>query len=146
MKVEIQLDAACIEPKVIIRTAEITDTVRAVAESIAESPVQILTGYKNGVVEILKPSELIRVFTDGGKTIAVTESGTYDLRLRLYEAEHRLRGSRFVRISKSEIVNLNKVKSFDLSFSGTICIRFSNGAVTYVSRRYVHEIKQILGV
>ncbi len=146
MKVEIQLDASCAEPHVIIRTAEVTDAVRAMAESISESPVQLLTGSKNGEIEILKPSELIRIFTDGGKTVAVTENGTYDLRLRLYEAEQRLYGSRFVRISKSEIVNLHKVKSFDLSFTGTICIRFLNGGVTYVSRRYVQEIKRILGV
>lgn len=46
----------------------------------------------------------------------------------------------------SEIINLKKVKSFDLSFAGTVCVEFLNGTVTYVSRRYVPKIKKILGV
>lgn len=146
MQVEIQLDAACTEPQVIIRTAQMDDAVQALAKRISDTPPQMLTGSRDGVIEILNPSELIRIFADGGKTVAVTENGTYDLRLRLYEAEERLPHSSFVRISKSEIVNLHKVKSFDLSFTGTICIRFLNDTVTYVSRRYVREIKQILGV
>ncbi len=146
MQVEIQLDAACTEPQVIIRTAQVDDAVQSLAKRISDMPPQLLTGSRDGTIEILNPSELIRIFADGGKTVAVTENGTYDLRLRLYEAEERLPHSSFVRISKSEIVNLHKVKSFDLSFTGTICIRFLNDTVTYVSRRYVREIKQILGV
>lgn len=146
MQVEIQLDAACTEPQVIIRTAQVDDAVQSLAKRISDTPPQLLTGSRDGTIEILNPSELIRIFADGGKTVAVTENGMYDLRLRLYEAEERLPHSSFVRISKSEIVNLHKVKSFDLSFTGTICIRFLNDMVTYVSRRYVREIKQILGV
>lgn len=69
----------------------------------------------------------------------------YQVRLRLYELEERL-DNRFVRISNSEIVNLKKVKSLDLSFVGTICMELSNGEVSYVSRRYVSRMKKILGL
>ena len=62
--------------------------------------------------------------------------------MRLYELEERL-DNRFVRISNSEIVNLKKVKSLDLSFVGTICMELSNGEVSYVSRRYVSKMKKI---
>lgn len=34
----------------------------------------------------------------------------------------------------------------DLSFTGTICVRLSNGMTTYVSRRYVPKLKKILGI
>ena len=37
-------------------------------------------------------------------------------------------------------------KGFDLSFVGTICVSLSNGTVTYVSRRHVSKIKQLLGL
>ena len=60
--------------------------------------------------------------------------------------EERLDNNLFVRISNSEIVNLKKVKSLDLSFAGTICMELSNGDVSYVSRRYVSKIKKILGL
>ena len=68
------------------------------------------------------------------------------IRLRLYEAEERLKPFRFVRISNSEIINLKKVGSFDLSFAGTICVTLTDGSKTYVSRRYVTKIKEVLGI
>ena len=47
---------------------------------------------------------------------------------------------------KKETIAPMQVKSFDLSFVGTICITLSNGTVTYVSRRSVAKIKQLLGM
>ena len=77
---------------------------------------------------------------------AEAADGAYALRMRLYEAEQRLAGRAFVRISNSEMINLKKVKGFDLSFAGTIRVSLSSGTVTYVSRRYVSKIKQLLGI
>ena len=70
----------------------------------------------------------------------------YDLKERLYELEGRLDRHTFVRISHSEIINLRKAKAFDLRLSGTISVRLADGSVSYVSRRYVARIKQLLGV
>ena len=95
---------------------------------------------------MIEPQTIIRIYAASGKVFAVTEKGVYTLRLRLYELEERLNGSRFVRISNSEIINLQKVNCFDLSFTGTICVKLSDGATTYVSRRYVSKIKKILGI
>ena len=97
-------------------------------------------------MEVIEPDDLFRIYAAGGKVFAVTDKGEYLLRLRLYEAAERLNPSRFVRISNSEIINLEKVKNFDLSFTGTICVSMTDGAVTYVSRRYVNKIKQVLGI
>ena len=49
-------------------------------------------------------------------------------------------------ISNGEIINIKKVKGFDLSFVGTIRVSLTNGTVTYVSRRYVSKIKKLLGL
>ncbi|MEE3451384.1 MAG: LytTR family DNA-binding domain-containing protein, partial [Acutalibacteraceae bacterium] len=68
------------------------------------------------------------------------------LRQRLYELEEQLNKYSFVRISNSEIINLKKVRNFDLSLSGTICVTLSDGTATYVSRRYVSKIKKVLGL
>ena len=106
----------------------------------------VISGTKDDKVEILEQDSLIRLYAEGGKIFAVTENGLYQLRLRLYELEERLDAGRFVRISNSEIVNLKKVRSIDLSFAGTICMEMSNRQVSYVSRRYVSKIKKILGL
>lgn len=97
-------------------------------------------------IEILEPADLIRIYANSGKVFAVTGKGEYTLQLRLYEAEERLPSNQFIRISNSEIINLKKVNNFDLSFTGTICVKLSNGITTYVSRRYVPKLKKILGI
>ena len=68
------------------------------------------------------------------------------LKLRLYEIEEILNNKKFVRISKSEIINLREVKNFDFSFVGTISVQMKNNDVCYVSRRFVSKIKKILGI
>ena len=117
-----------------------------VQRRLSDEQPQVIAGFREDVVEVLEPSEIYRVFAESGKVFAETNHGEYALRLRLYEVEQRLDSKTFVRISNSDIINLRKVKSFDLSFVGTICITLSNGTVTYVSRRSVAKIKQLLGM
>lgn len=146
MQVEIKIDPSCTEPKVIIMAASMTEDVNRIIKKLSENIPQIISGNKDGRIEVIDPSDLIRIYTGAGKVFAVTDQGEYTLRLRLYELEARLDPHRFVRISNSEIINLKKVMNFDLSFTGTIYVKLSNGTVTYVSRRYVSKIKKILGV
>ena len=146
MEVEIKLDSTYTETKVIILTADMNEEVRIIAKNLSENIPDIITGIKNGKVEMLEENDLIQVYANGGKVFAVTNKGEYALRKRLYEMEERLNQKQFVRISNSEVINLKKVEKFDLNFAGTICVRLSNGTVTYVSRRYVKKIKKLLGL
>lgn len=146
MKYEIQIDPSYPEPKVIILTAEITEDVNLLTKKLMEDSPSVLSGFKDEKIEILEPDNLLRIYASAGKVIAVTDHGEYSIRLRLYEVEERLRQDIFVRISNSEIVNLKKVKSFDLSISGTISIQMSDGTTSYASRRFVSKIRKILGI
>lgn len=146
MEVEIKLDSTYTETKVIILTADMNEEVRIIAKKLSENIPDIIKGIKNGKVEMLEENDLIQVYAKGGKVFAVTNKGEYALRKRLYEMEERLNQKQFVRISNSEVINLKKVENFDLNFAGTICVRLSNGTVTYVSRRYVKKIKKLLGL
>lgn len=146
MQIEIKTDSSCKEPKVIIVTDAVTEEVQAILKKLSEDGPQIISGMRDEKLKVLEQSELIRIYASGGKVFALTKEGEYVLRLRLYELEERLDKHMFVRISNSEIINLKQVKNFDLSFTGTICVKFLNGSVTYVSRRYVSKIKKILGI
>ncbi len=146
MQVEIKIDNSCTEPKVMIFTAAMTEEVSDIIKKLSDNIPQIISGSKDGKIEVLEQEDLIRIYTSDKKVFAVTSKGTYTLRLRLYEAEERLNSNQFVRISNSEIINLKKVNNFDLSFAGTICVKLLNNDITYVSRRYVNKIKKILGL
>lgn len=146
MQFEIKIDSSYTEPKITILTAAVTEEINNLIQRISEKDPQIISGSKNGKLEVLDKDDLFRIYASGGRVFAITENGKYTLRFRLYEIEGKLNPSQFVRISKSEIINLKKVKNFDLSFTGTICVELTNGMTTYVSRRYVSKIKRILGV
>ena len=146
MQVEVNIDETYTRPKAVILTAALTDEVRQAVEFLSHADAPPITGYQGGTVRLLDPAELIRVYASAGKVLAATERGEYTLRLRLYEAEARLDKTVFVRISHSEIINLRKAKAFDLRLSGTISVQLADGSVSYVSRRYVARIKQLLGV
>lgn len=146
MQIEIKMDDNYKEPKIIIMTDKMTDEVNDIVKKLSDEQPQLIAGFKDDSVQVLDPSSIYRVYAQSGKVFAETNKGNYLLRLRLYEAEERLEKLSFVRISNSDIINLKKVKSFDLSFAGTICITLSNGTVTYVSRRTVSKIKKLLGI
>lgn len=97
MQVEIKIDGSCIDPKVIILTASMTEDVSNIIKKLSENSSQIISGYKDEKIEILEQTDLIRIY-------AVTDKGEYILRLRLYEIENRLPSNQFIRISNSEII------------------------------------------
>lgn len=146
MKIEIKVDDTAAETKVIIVTREVTESVQTLVKRLSEEHPKVIAGFSEDTVRLLEQEEILRIYAADGKVFAVTEKGEFTLRLRLYELEERLDKKRFVRISNSEIVNLGKVKGFDLSFSGTIRVSLTNGTSTYVSRRYVSKIKTTLGL
>ena len=146
MQVEIKIDDNCIEPKVIIITDKVTDEINDILNMLSSKTPEVITGFYNDLAEILSPDDIIRIYAEDGKIFASVNSKEYILRQRLYELEDQLTKHSFVRISNSEIINLKKVRNFDLSLSGTICVTLSDGTATYVSRRYVSKIKKVLGL
>ena len=127
MRVDLKLDSEYTEPLAVIYTAEITDEVTEAVKRLKETGSDIITGFTDERAEILSPDDIYRVYSENQKVLAVTEKGTLRLRMRLYQAEEKLSGRKVVRISNSEIINLNKTANFDLSFVGTIQVKLKNG-------------------
>ena len=146
VQVEVKLDAAATEPKVIILTNRMTEEVHSIVQMLSETEPKLIAGFREDTVTVLDEKDILKIYAANGKVYAVLPSGEYTLRLRLYEIEERLKPQHFVRISNSEIINLKKVKSFDLSITGTICVVLSDGSKAYASRRYVTKLKGVLGL
>lgn len=146
MKIEVELDEKCLETKVIIRAQKMTDEIAALMQRLTNEARHEIVGFDGDAAHLLEPSDIVRIYAAVGKVFAVTGDKEYVLRLRLYEAEERLNGKDFVRISNSEIINIKKAIKFDLSTAGTICVSLSNGNISFVSRRYVTKIKNTLGI
>lgn len=146
MDVEIRVDKSLADKKVVILVPEIDKEALALKEKIQSSSLNVLTGFYNDKLEFINPDEIIRVYANDKKVYAVTMEKQYILRLALYQVEDRLRAKKFVRISNSEIINLEKTKNFDLDYVNTISCEMMNGDICYVSRRSLKKVKEILGI
>lgn len=144
MQIEIRIDTACTEPKIVVYTAGMTGEISRLLERLEEP--RMLTGFSGGEAAVIDPERILRAYAEGGKVYVCTPEGTFAVRMRLYELESRLDAARFVRISHSEIVNLRRVRGFDLSMTGTIRVALEDGTTAWVSRRYVPRIRQVLGI
>ena len=89
MQVEIKIDHSRAEPKVIILTASVTEEIHSLMQKLSEENPRIITGSRNGKIEVLEQNDLYRIYAGNGKVYAVTDGEAYVLRLRLYEAENR---------------------------------------------------------
>lgn len=120
MDVEIKVDKDLLEKKVVIMVPEIDKEVLELKEKIQNTSLTILTGFYDEKLEFINPDDIIRVYANDKKVYVVTMDKEYTLRLALYQVEDRLKSQKFIRISNSEIINLEKTKSFDLDYINTI--------------------------
>lgn len=102
--------------------------------------------YRENEVLPISGKDVIRIFGQNKKVYVATAEGTFLLHERLYELEEKLDGTKFLRISGSEIVNLHKIERLDTGITGTIKMYLQENMETYVSRRYVTKIKKALGI
>ncbi|MBQ4523970.1 MAG: LytTR family transcriptional regulator [Lachnospiraceae bacterium] len=122
---------------------EVSDLVKELDQWMNDS---LMGTDERGEKCVLTLNGMICFYAQGQKVFAQDEKGVYSIPSKLYELEEILEDTRFMRISKSEIVNLKKIKKLDLSLTGTIKIILSNGKETYTSRRNVSRLKKALGI
>lgn len=78
------------------------------------------------------------------KTFIYMKKDCYEARIRLHELEDSLGRDRFIRISKSTIVNLMKVEAIKPALNGRYMCRLNNGENVIISRKYVADFKEKL--
>jgi DNA-binding LytR/AlgR family response regulator len=93
----------------------------------------------------IAPSDVFYIETVDNKTFIYCESDVYEIKQKLYELE-QLNMNDFLKISKSTIVNLSKIKSLIPSISGRLEAVLSNGERVVISRQYVGDLKKNLGM
>lgn len=145
MKVEVHIDPQLTQTQVVIRAPARSPQVEQLVRQLeALAAPSTFTVFRDGEARLLPLPDILRFYADGKGVSCQTTTGTYTVRERLYELEEALAGTRLVRVSHSEVVNLNHVTALDLSLTGTIKMTLAGGTTVYVSRRYVKKIKQAL--
>jgi len=146
VEIEFKLDPNRTEPKITVTAPALTDEVNELLRRLERGQLSAITALQGDQVLLLPPERILRFYADGKTVSAQTAEGSCTVRERLYELEEQLNPHKFVRISHSEIVNLDHVTALDLSLTGTIRMTLTGGTVCFVSRRSLKKIKQALGL
>lgn len=146
MKVEVIIDESLDENKVTIYAKKYSKDIENIRDMLTDRLLDKIVAFYDKEIFILAFDEIIRIFAQDGDVFVKTNNKSYKVRLTLTELEKRLDKKKFIRISRSEIVNIDYIKRLDLSFIGTIAIEFTNDEVSYVSRRRLKDFKKILGL
>jgi len=105
-----------------------------------------LVAHLNGNTHLLSPTDVYYIDTVDSKTFLYCENTVYDSKQKLYELEEFLEYHDFLRVSKSLIINLRKVKFLSPAFHGRLQAELKNGEKVVISRQYVPALKRTLGI
>ena len=145
MKIFAETDKKYEEIELHVCNNALTDEVRAIVGELHEIYDFNIPGTDEiGNKRMIRRAEIMSAYSEGQRVMILTSDGRYAVQKKLYELENELGDTNFIRISKSEIVNIRKIKSLDMSVTGTIRLVLKTGYETYVSRRNVAKIKEKL--
>lgn len=132
------------EEEIIIKCRDITPELLRIVSQLKASDA--LVAYDGSEIHRVRPSDIFYIEAVDNKTFLYLKEHVYESRQKLYELENLLAGCDFLRISKSEIVNLSKVRSLSPALSGRFEATLENGERVIISRQYMGDLKKRLGI
>lgn len=146
MKLKLNIGSAHPEEQISIEGPEMTEEIQQLVSYIDDlDKLQEIKGSINDEIYFLDIKDICSFMSLNKKVYACTRDTEYRITYRLYELESVL-PTQFVRISKSEIVNIDAIYKLQLQANGLIRIYFNNVDYTHSSRRYLKLIKERLSL
>ena len=144
MKVEIKISDKISEPYAIIYANAITPEIQQAVAAL-DTGRGIITALAGGKIAVLQAEEIVLLRVEGGEVAVYTAKSRFTVRKRLYEIAERL-GPDFIQIAKSTVVNLRAIDCVEPYFNGMMALKLKNGLSDYISRKYLPQFKQALGL
>lgn len=102
---------------------------------------KIIVSQENELLPI-NFQDIILFYSDKKYNYCKTKEGKYRIKNKLYEIENYSKD--FLRISKSCIINIKHVKSFDMGQTGRVIVNLDNDTNAVVSRRKIRDVMNYL--
>ena len=145
IKVRFESDPSLKEIEVLIRASTPDEQTASLMEQIDGGRRKVLTvTVGDGTILSIPVEDVLSVSVAGKQVQIVTANACYFVRRSLQSFESELDDREFVRISRYELVNLNKVKKYDFTLGGMLRLELEGGMVTWASRRCIPAIRRRL--
>lgn len=105
-------------------------------------PSKILVQSQNKLVTVAV-EDVIRIEAFGDYSKLITDDKTYLSNYGITTLEEKLNPSIFIRVHRSSIINLNRVKELN-KYTKSYDVTMQNGDVVRVSRGYMDNIKKLM--
>lgn len=129
--------------KLEIRCHEVTEQVKEIVTFVKSRQGQ-LTGVIEGEQYEIPVTDVYYVEAVDNTVFIYGQKKVYEARQKLYELEGILREKYFLRVSKSLILNLMKIKSIKPALNGRYSAVLQSNEEIIISRKYVPELKKAL--
>lgn len=146
MKIRIEFGEQLQDEEVIIRCSAISEKVQKMQKALSDidSSQEEMVLFKNETEYYVKLDDILFFETGMSGIEAHTLEDIFQTKRKLYELEELLPGS-FMRISKSAILNTNKVYAINRNLTASSVIEFKGThKQVYVSRNYFKPLKNKL--
>ncbi|RCX16370.1 LytTR family transcriptional regulator [Anaerobacterium chartisolvens] len=132
------------EDQIIIKCREMSDELLHMLAMLKSQGA--VTAYDGNEIHRVQPKEIYYIEVVDNKTFLYCEDKVLDSKQKLYELESCLSNSDFLRVSKSVLLNLSKIKSLSPALSGRFEATLVNNEKIIISRQYVCDLKKMLGI
>ena len=141
MKIKVEMDESITEDEVVIRCSSYSEDIAALQKRIMEAVAvrQQLCVYRGDTDYYLSLQEILFLETEGVGVAVHTRTEIYSTHMRLYELAELLPGS-FIRVSKSTIINVTKIRAVKKNITGASQVEFTGTEKkAFVSRSFFKE-------
>ncbi|MBO5840705.1 MAG: LytTR family transcriptional regulator [Methanobrevibacter sp.] len=151
MKVDLFISRDIEEPYAEIHSDSLTSNIQKAMDLLENDDIEIGEEESNSILAVKKGSDIVlldfedifMIRVEDTQTKVFTEDKDYLVKKPLYQIEENL-DSNFVRVSKTTIVNLRKIKRVAPSLKGMMFIELKNGLKDNISRKYLSDFKDAL--
>lgn len=126
-----------------IRCHEITEEIKEIVTFVKTRQGRLTGIQEDRQFEVPVP-DVCYIEAVDNKVFLYTPKQVYETRQKLYELEELLKEKYFLRVSKSLLLNLMKVRSIKPALNGRFLAVLQSGEELIISRKYVPELKAAL--
>ena len=132
--------------KIEVTAPEVTEDIQKFLNNISQitKKKEEIVATKNNEIFLLKSKNVFYFYSDEKNNFAKTNDGIYKIKEKLYELEENLDEKKFIRISNSCIINIDKTKCFDVSQIGSLFAKMEDDTKQEVTKRKIKNVMNFL--
>ena len=141
MKVNLFVSRDIDQPHADIHTNELTDNISKAINILESDDQNDMIAVKKGQdIALLELGDIFMFRVEEKQVKVFSENNEYVIKKPLYQVEETL-SSDFLRISKTTIINMKRIKRVAPSLKGMMFVELKNGLKDNISRKYLPDFK-----